>query len=202
MSRKDHTLTYVLGAAGAALVGYALFKPSEAEASYLSPEEQAAQDFLTGGSGSALEVVAPLDQKVVTGYIENKAFPLTVAGVGNGQYLRVDAAYDFVRMMSAAAAQGVRITAGSGFRTWLQQFPLYTAWIASLGLGTRAAAPGKSNHQAGVAIDVAAPRLGAGKSVTYNTPEFNWLTNNAINYNWSWDEGRKANEPWHWRYVG
>lgn len=188
MKRKDRTLTYVLGAAGAALVGYALVRP--AEASEPLPE----LDY-----NANLTLENAFETKTVTGYSNGKPFLLTVMDVGEGQYLRSDAGMAFLSMSAAAARAGVTIRAGSAFRSMLSQTSLYMAYIARLFFPPTVAFPGKSNHQNGTAVDV----VGAnGKSIGYGSAEFEWLRANAINYGWSWDEGQKVNEPWHWRYIG
>lgn len=53
-----------------------------------------------------------------------------------------------------------------------------------------AAYPGTSNHGWGIAVDI--PFADAQS----------WLMRNAHRFGWSWDEGRRVGEPWHWRYVG
>lgn len=53
-----------------------------------------------------------------------------------------------------------------------------------------AAVPGTSNHGWGVAVDIPFPDAQA------------WLRRNAHRFGWSWDEGARVGEPWHWRYVG
>lgn len=190
MSRKDHTLAYVLGAAGAAVFGYSLLKPDD----YPSAPDVVgtAEDFLSGG-------IHGTDVQTVTGYANRKPFDLTVMGVGNGVYLRVDAAEAFLTMAAAAAQAGVPLRPGSGFRSMASQTALYLKYIGRLFLPPKVAYPGESNHQNGTALDVAGAN---GKSIGYGSAEFEWLRGNAINYGWSWDEGQKVNEPWHWRYIG
>lgn len=47
-----------------------------------------------------------------------------------------------------------------------------------------------SNHGWGIAVDIPFRDAQA------------WLMRNAHRYGWSWDEGRRVGEPWHWRYTG
>lgn len=206
MKRKDPTLAYVFGAAGAALVGYALFKPNEGGSSEFAPSEPSqddVDDILGGFVGGAAGGTLPGDT-TGTGYIRNVAFPLSlrpvgVDGDGVMQYLRPDAADAFNRMAMAARGAGITLLPGSAFRTWLAQAGLYTKYTLRLFTGAKTMKPGYSNHQNGTAIDIASA---PGVSVAYGTPAFEWLRANAIIYGWSWDEGQKVNEPWHWRYVG
>jgi len=56
--------------------------------------------------------------------------------------------------------------------------------------GTIAAAyPGTSNHGWGKAIDVGP------------THARKWIQANGMKYGWSWDEGKRVGEPWHFTYV-
>ena len=72
--------------------------------------------------------------------------------VGNGQYLRADAARAFASMTAAARRAGINLGATSGFRTMAQQQELYRRYLN--GTGNLAARPGYSNHQNGIAMDV------------------------------------------------
>jgi hypothetical protein len=53
-----------------------------------------------------------------------------------------------------------------------------------------AAVPGTSNHGWGIAVDVKT-RVAAA-----------WILNHGHRFGWSWDEGRRVGEWWHFRYVG
>jgi hypothetical protein len=53
-----------------------------------------------------------------------------------------------------------------------------------------AAWPGTSNHGWGLAVDVRT-RVAAA-----------WILRNGHRFGWSWDEGRRAGEWWHFTYVG
>lgn len=53
-----------------------------------------------------------------------------------------------------------------------------------------AAAVGTSNHGWGIAVDVPFADAQA------------WLMRNSERFGWSWDEGRRVGERWHFRYVG
>lgn len=53
-----------------------------------------------------------------------------------------------------------------------------------------AAVPGTSNHGWGIAVDVKTHAAAA------------WILANGHRYGWSWDEGQRAGEWWHYRYVG
>ncbi len=124
---------------------------------------------------------------------------IMVKSVGNGGFMRFGAAGAFNEMVEAAAQDGVTLLAGSAFRSVLEQAELYRQYAARLFSPPTVALPGKSNHGNGTACDVAdAP----GRSLSYGSPGFIWMTANAGKYGFSWDEGRKVNEPWHWVFVG
>jgi hypothetical protein len=53
-----------------------------------------------------------------------------------------------------------------------------------------AAVPGTSNHGWGLAVDVCSRQAAA------------WILSHGHRYAWSWDEGRRVGEWWHFRYVG
>lgn len=53
-----------------------------------------------------------------------------------------------------------------------------------------AAFPGTSNHGWGLAVDVKTRQAAA------------WIVRNGHRFGWSWDEGRRVGEWWHFRYVG
>jgi peptidoglycan hydrolase-like protein with peptidoglycan-binding domain len=132
----------------------------------------------------------PPGSKQVTAYHQGRPSTITVAPVGNGQYLRVDAAQKFKAMQAAARAAGVNLTATSGFRTMEQQRVLYQKYLN--GTGNLAAKPGYSNHQGGISMDIG----GVGG---YNTKAYNWLKNNAAKYGFQNDV---RGEYWHWTFKG
>jgi hypothetical protein len=53
-----------------------------------------------------------------------------------------------------------------------------------------AAFPGTSNHGWGIAVDVKTKVAAA------------WILTHGARYGWSWDEGKRVGEWWHFRYVG
>lgn len=139
--------------------------------------------------------------KWVTGYKSKLPYPLQVKSVGDGEWLAVDAADAFLTMQGYALADGIRLTVNSGFRSMLEQTGLWVRWKAGLfhcgvpwDQPCSVATPGTSNHQQGKAVDL--------RGVSSDSPAFAWLLTNAGGFGFSWDEGQRAGEPWHWRYVG
>lgn len=140
-----------------------------------------------------------------------------------GQRMRQDAADKFNEMCKAAANQGVKIIATSGFRSHQTQINIYNERFVTQypydkdnlkkkppsnsfksGWNAAAAYPGFSNHQNGTAVDI--------DTIPINTPpnqryalaktkaSYNWLKDNASNFGFNNEEGRLVHEPWHWVY--
>lgn len=125
----------------------------------------------------------------VTGYVHGVAMEIEVAPIGNGFYLRSDAAEAFLEMREAARRDGVILKVNSAFRTQEEQERLYKLYRE--GNGARAARPGFSNHQGGLAVDIEVG--GSKESETYK-----WLDEHADEFGFNNNEGDRVNEPWHW----
>ena len=125
--------------------------------------------------------------KRVTAYINGRAQQITVVPVGNGEYMRADAAKNYKTMLAAAQRAGISLSSTSGFRTMAEQQALYARYGSP-----RAATPGHSNHQNGISMDI-------GGVNSYGTAAYNWLKNNASKYGFKNDV---AGEYWHWTYYG
>lgn len=136
---------------------------------------------VTGGGGGGTSVLA---------YRNGRATRIRISSVGNGQYLRTDAARNFRNMQAAARRAGIRLSATSGFRTMAQQRRLYALYRA--GRGNLAARPGYSNHQQGLSMDV-------GGIGGYGTRAYRWLRAHARQYGFVNDV---RGEFWHWTFRG
>lgn len=150
---------------------------------------------LAAGGAAAIAYGLITDTKIVIG----NSGPLVVKGVGNGQYMRADAAEAFNTMVQQAAADGITLVAGSAFRSVIEQSVLYAEYVARLFTAPTVAKPGTSNHGNGIAVDVA---VNPTTSVHYGTQEFAWLQANGGRFGFDWSEGQSVNEPWHWDFVG
>jgi hypothetical protein len=94
----------------------------------------------------------------------------------------------FNTMKSSAAQAGVTLRVNSGFRTQAEQQYVYNCYITkSCNNGNLAAAPGYSNHQNGIALDINIP----------NQNTYNWLSSNASRFGFVRTVG---SETWHWEY--
>ncbi|HYH96066.1 peptidoglycan-binding protein [Hyalangium sp.] len=141
-------------------------------------------------SGGVSNPGTPAGGKQVTAYHNGRPSTITVVPVGNGKYMRADAAKNFLAMQSAARSAGVNLSATSGFRSMEEQRVLYQKYLN--GTGNLAAKPGYSNHQGGISMDIG----GVGG---YNTKAYNWLKNNAGKYGFQNDV---RGEYWHWTFKG
>jgi len=121
------------------------------------------------------------------GYSQGSATTLNLLPVAPGMVARSDAAMAFLRMAAAAAAAGVQLTLNSAFRSMEEQEELYQRYLNQG--GALAARPGYSNHQGGIAFDIATGGL--------NTPTYAWLAANAARHGFI---RTVPSEPWHWEF--
>lgn len=98
------------------------------------------------------------------------------------------AAAAFKAMRAAASADGVKLGATDGYRTFAQQVDVKRR------KPNLAATPGKSNHGWGLAFD-----MDFGSNV--NSPGYKWMVANAARFGFK-GPLKKPNEPWHWEYAG
>lgn len=115
----------------------------------------------------------------------------------------------FQDMSEAASKEGISLKLNSGFRSYPQQLRLWRLY--KKGKGNLAARPGYSNHQNGIAFDIAGTRRGktgivykknkkgklvedkgVGRGATYS-----WLKENATKYGFV---RTVKSESWHWEY--
>lgn len=107
--------------------------------------------------------------------------------IKGGELLHHAAAAAFQRMSAEALEDGVRLWITSGYRSRREQRWLYQRYRQ--GLGPKAARPGRSNHQRGLALDLA---VGDVTSLTYD-----WLASHACRFGF---RRTVQSEPWHWEY--
>lgn len=112
---------------------------------------------------------------------------LAPIGIG-GLKAQPSAAAAFKAMRAAAEADGVKLGATDGYRTFAQQVDVKRR------KPNLAATPGKSNHGWGLAFD-----MDFGSNV--NSPGYKWMVANAARFGFK-GPLRKPNEPWHWEYAG
>ncbi|WP_396643166.1 D-alanyl-D-alanine carboxypeptidase family protein [Microbacterium sp.] len=127
--------------------------------------------------------------------------------------VRSEAASHLQWMFADAGAAGHALRVASGYRSYSTQVATYNSQRARGGQAyadTIAARPGHSEHQAGLAADIAAFGQGCDVAECFGyTPAGQWLAANAWRYGFiqRYPRGYTATtgyvwEPWHYRYVG
>ncbi|MBI2595021.1 MAG: D-alanyl-D-alanine carboxypeptidase family protein [Candidatus Colwellbacteria bacterium] len=127
--------------------------------------------------------------------------------------LKKEAARELILMFQDASKENLNLAVTSGFRTLERQSDLYVYSISQEGLmAERAvAAPGRSEHQLGTAVDFTSKSADLkGATVSFaNTKEGQWLTLNSYKYGFVLSYPAELQgatgyqyEPWHFRYVG
>lgn len=151
--------------------------------------------------GAAVFLVIVMRKQGVLGpqtadaYVKGVQTSITLGDIGGGYFLRDDAAASFNLMQAAATQAGIPLTVDSAFRFMSEQTDLYNEFLS----GARTslvAKPGYSNHQGGVAVDIAVQS--STQSATYK-----WLAENAADYGFV-NTGAKFSKPeyWHWEFTG
>lgn len=153
------------------------------------------------GLGVVLVLIMKVRHEIA--YVNGAPVSIVTEDIGGDARLRQDAARAFIRMRDAAAAEGFTLTPSgplSGFRTTEEQLSLRMKLGAyGDGAGGLAAAPGKSPHQSGIALDLSG--LDARKS-NFDRGMAQWLSVHGPEYGW-FPVGASyvtTPEPWHWEW--
>lgn len=128
---------------------------------------------------------------------------------GNNQKLRKEAAIKFEEMANDALNNGLKIYAGSTYRSYSYQLGLYNRYVAKDGFDeaeTYSARAGYSEHQLGLAVDIL---NGKWSYLSETDKEYDWLINNSYKYGYILRYPRNKEyvtgyvfEDWHFRYLG
>lgn len=119
----------------------------------------------------------------------------------------------YLKMKQDALKKGINLTVGSGYRSYDYQQIIWDHYVEAKGLEEAkkfVAIPGSSEHQTGLAFDVAFIRNNEYSLIASETdPEIKWLLKNAYKYGFILRYPKdKENitgysyEPWHYRFVG
>jgi len=128
---------------------------------------------------------------------------------GNSQqYLSKVAQVAFEEMCEDALKDGRYLLANSAYRSYKDQQDVYNTYLKLYGqtyVNNYVAVPGYSEHQTGLALDVAARDY----NIFKDSPEFIWMMENAHKYGFilrypseKQDITGYKYEAWHYRYVG
>lgn len=108
------------------------------------------------------------------------------------------AAAAFAKLSAAYRGAGFgNLQVNSGGRTYQQQAQLYAAYRA--GRGNKAAPPGTSLHESGIAMDFGGALYNTNMQAAMRTKQHTWMRQNAANFGWYW-VGKNFGESWHWEY--
>ncbi len=143
-------------------------------------------------------------------YVPNDLETISNFYAYENKQLRKDAKDAFEALSKDASILGYRIIATSTYRDFHYQKKLFEEYTATKGKEYAlecSAKPGHSEHQTGLAVDV------AGSNDDYddfeNSLEFPWMKENAHLYGFilRYPKGKEKitgfkYEPWHYRYVG
>ena len=140
--------------------------------------------------------------------------PKDLQPMGDGYYLRAEAAEAYREMTQAAAKENLPFQLKSAFRSYATQQTLYNNSVSRLGQaeGEKVSArPGFSEHQTGLALDVTQPTgdYGLSSASFEKTSQYAWICQHAHEYGFIQRYPQEKTditgfifEPWHYRYVG
>jgi len=161
----------------------------------IQPQEEPKPKLVIEKPSSSVEgtLTVQMDEKAGVGDGKSAKKVVTPQGLGMDMYskpitLGDDAAEGWKKVLKAAAEDGVDLTKAvvSSMRTPEQQQTLMDNEDGSTVIDP--ATPGTSEHVKGRALDIAV-----------NTPEHEWMINNASKYGWKW-EG--VSDPFHFNFIG
>jgi D-alanyl-D-alanine carboxypeptidase len=165
----------------------------------------------------ALDVLVDKAVRLPVGFVPHHLVVPRVAFVFSGfaerRLLRRDAARALERLFAAAARDGVPLAGVSGYRSEATQRVLFAGYVRQMGLAAASrvsARPGHSEHETGLAIDIAgADGACPASSCFAGTPAARWLAAHASTYGFvvRYPADGEAStgysyEPWHVRYLG
>lgn len=124
------------------------------------------------------------------------------------EYLTKDALNAYTEMYEAAKAEGYDLLVNSAYRSYQNQDEVYQTYYNLYGenyVKKYAAKPGFSEHQTGLALDVASSH----SNIFEESKEFTWMKENSYKYGFvlrfpknKADVTGFKYEAWHYRYVG
>lgn len=132
---------------------------------------------------------------------------------GMSQSMREDAAAALEELFQAAQSEGVKLSSVSGYRSYSKQSLIYSRKVGRTGSEAEAdklvARPGTSEHQLGLAMDLATRDSSTLSERFASTAEGQWVYANCQRFGFIVrylkgyeDVTGYSYEPWHIRYVG
>ncbi|MDO4273701.1 MAG: M15 family metallopeptidase [Eubacteriales bacterium] len=144
----------------------------------------------------------PLPEDFVPEHLIDIGIPFDAQPGDPKRLLEAKAARAAAALINRSRQEGLNIYGVSGYRSYLRQKELYTG-------SPYVAAPGTSEHQSGLALDVSCPEIRMELTEDFaSTPEGIWLTRNVSLYGFILRYPKNKEhitqvpyEPWHIRYV-
>ena len=132
---------------------------------------------------------------------------------GMSQSMREDAAAALEELFQAAQSDGIKLSSVSGYRSYSKQSLIYSRKVGRTGSEAEAdklvARPGTSEHQLGLAMDLATRDSSTLSERFASTAEGQWVYANCQRFGFIVrylkgyeDVTGYSYEPWHIRYVG
>lgn len=157
-----------------------------------------------------ISILINKNNKLSSNYIPYDLEPISLEFSCKDKLLRHEAKIYFEEMAKKAKEDDMHIIAVSTYRSYEYQEKLYNNYVKKDGFyyaETCSARPGHSEHQTGLAVDI------ADLSLDYDnfekTKEFIWMQKNSYKYGFilrypkaSFHITGFKYEPWHYRYVG
>ena len=157
-----------------------------------------------------IDILVNKNNKLDSNYIPNDLEALNLEFSCKDKVLRHEARISFENMAKNAKKEGFNIIAVSTYRNYEYQDKLYNNYVKEYGYyyaELASAHPGHSEHQTGLAVDIA--DLSLDYDNFENTKEFIWMINNSYKYGFILRYPKAKfhitgfkYEPWHFRYVG
>ncbi|GAA0300661.1 LAS superfamily LD-carboxypeptidase LdcB [Gracilibacillus halotolerans] len=165
----------------------------------------------------SIEVIVNKERRLPEGYEPPDLVEPDVefhAGEGDPKrQMRQEAAHALEELFAIAEKEGIELVAVSGYRSYNRQEVIYNNSVEKNGeehANQYSAKPGTSEHQTGLAMDVASSqRVSVLEPSFIDTDEGQWLDENAHRAGFiiRYPDGKENitgynYEPWHLRYVG
>ena len=189
--------------------------PFAADSIQATVEQKDGKNVVT--NPDSIHVVANKQRYLPEGYAPSDLVvpkvEFSFGGTEEKSHLRKEAASALEQLFAAAEEEDIKLYAVSGYRSYTRQKAIYANNVATRGEAETAkvsAAPGTSEHQTGLAMDVSALSVNNLLEQSFGeTEEGRWLADHAQEYGFivHYLKGKEAvtgytYEPWHIRYVG
>ena len=143
-------------------------------------------------------------------YVPNNIVKVSSSYAFEGNSLRQDVLDAFISMANAAKEENITLIINSSYRSYDDQEEIWNYRKSTQGIAKAdayAARAGHSEHQSGLAIDIA--QFNSKESDFENTEAFTWLSSHAADYGFilRFPKNKEeitgySYESWHYRYVG